>query len=552
MQLNLLVMSYLASAAVSGAVFVAVWRRRSVVGARGLALLMVAVAWWLLANAFEASSLDRSAKIAWSVVAYVGILSTPVLYLLFVLEWTRQDASITRFRIALLFVLPAVSLAIAATNEWHHLLWPSVTLIDAWGVTAVYSHGPWFWVEILYGYALVGAGLLAIVIAMYRYPAGYSTRMRIAIVASLIPIVASVVYAAGLDASLHADLSSISFAGAGMIAAWAVLRGGLLELAPVAWTTLVDTLADAVLVLDPDRRIAAFNPSAARLLGVAGAALRRPVDEVLAGFDELAAACRRPGEREVVVRRADRTSAVTVDAAGADAVGAETAVESNQLEGSGDGRWVNVRVTAIGDRRGRDLGFLIVMRDVTDRRRAVDEIRRLSHTDELTGLLNRRGFANLAEQQMRTALRTRHRLWLVFADLDDLKSINDRLGHDAGDRALCVVGELLKAALFRKADIVARLGGDEFAILATEISRSDGETLGRRLTNALAEVNDAPGRECPLSLSIGVALFDPDQPVTLDELIHTADGRMYEAKHARQLAAGAPREPAADSQAGLA
>jgi hypothetical protein len=135
MQLNL------ASAAVSAAVMVVAWRRRSVVGALGLALLMLAVAWWLLTNAFEAAALDRSAKIAWSVVAYPGIESTPVLYLLFVLAWTRQDGWLTRPRIALLLVVPLISVGMAATNEWHHLLWPTVTLVDAWGVTAVYAHG---------------------------------------------------------------------------------------------------------------------------------------------------------------------------------------------------------------------------------------------------------------------------------------------------------------------------------------------------------------------------------------------------------------------------
>ena len=91
MQLNLLVLSYVASAAVSAAVAVVAWRRRRMVGALGLALLMLAIGWWLLANALEASALDRSTKIVWSVAAYPGIQGAAVLYLLFVLGWTRQE-----------------------------------------------------------------------------------------------------------------------------------------------------------------------------------------------------------------------------------------------------------------------------------------------------------------------------------------------------------------------------------------------------------------------------------------------------------------------------
>jgi two-component system cell cycle response regulator len=145
-------------------------------------------------------------------------------------------------------------------------------------------------------------------------------------------------------------------------------------------------------------------------------------------------------------------------------------------------------------------------------------------------LLNRRGFTTLAEQQLRTSLRTRHRLWLLYADLDGLKDINDSLGHEAGDRALCEVARLLRTGSFRQADLVARLGGDEFAILATEISRTDGDTVVQRVEAAVRGANATPGRDFTLSLSAGVALFDPESPETLDELLDQADRRMYQAK----------------------
>src|ERR1035437_6664221 len=262
---------------------------------------MLAVGWWLLANALEASAVDRSMKIAWSVVAYPGIESAPVLYLLFVLAWTRQDGWLTRGRVALLLLVPTVSVGIAATNEWHHLLWSGVTLIDAWGVSAVYEHGPWFWVEAAYAYTLIGAGLVALVVAIYRYPGVYSTRLRLVIVGSLAPMVGSVLYALGLDASVHADLSSIAFAIAGLIAAWAVLRFRLLDIVPVAWPALVDSLADAVLVLDPERRIAALNLSATRLLGTGRDDVGQAIEQVLHLFPELVAVCQEAGDRETEI-----------------------------------------------------------------------------------------------------------------------------------------------------------------------------------------------------------------------------------------------------------
>ena len=194
-------------------------------------------------------------------------------------------------------------------------------------------------------------------------------------------------------------------------------------------------------------------------------------------------------------------------------------------------RWLNVRVTEIADMRGRDAGSLVVLRDVTERRQMVETIRTLSLTDDLTGLLNRRGFTTLAEQQMRTSVRTRNRLWLLFADLDGLKDINDRFGHEAGDRALCEIAALLRKGSFREADLVARMGGDEFAILATEISRADGDKVVKRVEEAVRHANEKPDRDFELSLSVGVAIFDPERPQTLEELIAEADRLMYQVKH---------------------
>ena len=361
MQLNLLVFSYVASAAVSAAVAAFAWRRRHMVGALELAFLMVAVGWWLLANALEASSAGLSTKIAWSVVAYPGIVSAPVLYLLFVLACTRQDRLLTRGWIALLLVVPLVSIGMAATNDWHHLLWPRVMLIDAWGATAVYEHGPWFWVELAYAYGLVGVALVALVAAIFRYPVVYAARIRLVIVGSLVPIIASILYATGLDASLHADLSSIAFAIAGLIGAWAVLRARLLEIVPVAWSSLVDSLADAVLVLDPQKRIAALNVAATRLLGTDGDAVGKGFDQVLHGFPELVAVCAGTAGHEADIPIRPGRSGPSASERGSIPPPAA--------------RWFNVRVSAIGDGRGRDAGWLVVLNDVTERWAFEDERR---------------------------------------------------------------------------------------------------------------------------------------------------------------------------------
>ena len=173
------------------------------------------------------------------------------------------------------------------------------------------------------------------------------------------------------------------------------------------------------------------------------------------------------------------------------------------------------------------------------RTRTEDALRELSLVDELTKVYNRRGFLTLAEQQMKVAHRTKKEMFLFYADLDDLKKINDSFGHEEGDAALVEAAELMKDA-FRDSDIIARLGGDEFAALAIDVAESQVAALSRRLRERLEARNGREGMPYPLSFSLGVARYDPDRPCSIQELLTRADRKMYEEKMGKKgLAAAA-------------
>lgn len=143
---------------------------------------------------------------------------------------------------------------------------------------------------------------------------------------------------------------------------------------------------------------------------------------------------------------------------------------------------------------------------------------------------------------MRGAERDRHRLALLFADLDGLKDVNDRLGHAYGDRAIVEAAELLRSTC-RATDLVARLGGDEYVVLASKVDDDSIEILKQRIGRALAQANEAPGRDYQLSFSLGVALFDPAVPVPIETLLMDADARMYAAKAERRRPRSNPSGP---------
>jgi len=164
-----------------------------------------------------------------------------------------------------------------------------------------------------------------------------------------------------------------------------------------------------------------------------------------------------------------------------------------------------------------------------DRQRVLEELRALSLSDELTGLYNRRGFFILAEQQIKIAARTRRSMLLVSADLDGLKGINDRFGHQEGDRALVDAAQILRQS-FRESDIHSRIGGDEFVVLVTEKPEINPDVLFRRLKENLEVFNRRVKRPYPFYISMGVAIFDPQNPVSLNELLVQADKSMYRNK----------------------
>ena len=183
---------------------------------------------------------------------------------------------------------------------------------------------------------------------------------------------------------------------------------------------------------------------------------------------------------------------------------------------------------------GKIIGAVGTFSDITERKRLETKLYEASITDELTGLLNRRGFFVMSDKLINMADRGNHDLFLLYIDFDNMKLINDKFGHTTGDQAIMETAGLLRDT-FRRADVIGRLGGDEFVVLNMDkIGESNEQSVIKRLDANVKKANRRKNRTYKISLSIGIARYDHDQPSTIDELLSRADSSMYEIKERKK------------------
>ena len=216
-------------------------------------------------------------------------------------------------------------------------------------------------------------------------------------------------------------------------------------------------------------------------------------------------------------------------------------VENEKLLKRKDGKIFPCIVTAFPyhNPEGELIGIVEGFRDISQRKEMENRLKEMSITDELTGLLNRRGFVAIAEKHLQLVDRVDKFLYLLYLDLDNMKGINDNLGHDTGDQALIETADVLRATL-RKSDVlgIGRLGGDEFAVLMfSSYEPCCKHPVVQRLEDHLAERNSMPGRSYQLSLSVGVAQYLPEKPCTIEEFLAMGDAAMYACKKEKKLMA---------------
>jgi len=461
-----------------------VWRRRSAPGAVALMFFLLCVAVWNAGYGSEILAGGREDKLFWAKAEYPGVFLLPIAFFAFSAEHSGRRAWARAGRLATLAIVPVAIIALAWTNERHHLIWTDIAAYQPSGKVLDLGHGPLFYFGALYAYGLIAVASVMLLSRSGSHRRFYRRQALIVFVAIVTPWVANVLYLLGLPKTGF-DTTTIAFAVTATAISLGCIRWGLLEVVPVARDAVVEHMSDGMVVIDIHGRVVDCNRAAQPvLLCPVEDAVGRSADEVL---PPIAPMIRTAGERVFEVEEVDlaRASAAA--------------------------------------------GRLLLFHDVTAREALQAHLAADALTDDLTGIGNRRFFMDRLEWALEQGRHDDELLAVLYLDLDGFKPINDTYGHAAGDEVLVATARRLEQCI-RPGDALARLGGDEFAVLIPRLDdREDAGHVADRIALALGEPVQVERGAVVATASIGVHVAAAGE-ATAESLLRGADRGMYAAK----------------------
>src|SRR3954467_15162810 len=368
-----------------------VWRRRSAPGAVALMCFLLCVAVWNAGYGIEILTAGRADKLFWAKAEYPGVFLLPIAFFAFSAEHSGRRAWARAGRLATLAIVPCAIIALAWTNERHHLIWTDIAAYQPSGRVLALAHGPLFYFGALYAYGLIAVASVTLLSRRGTHRRFYRRQSLIVFVAIVTPWIANVLYLLGLPHTGF-DTTTIAFAITATAISLGCIRWGLLEVVPVARDAVVEHMSDGMVVIDIHGRVADCNRAAQPvLLCPVEDAVGRSADEVL---PPIASTIRTAGERVFEVEEVDlaRASAAA--------------------------------------------GRLLLFHDVTAREALQAHLAADALTDDLTGIGNRRFFMERLGGGRAQARHDDELLAVLYLDLDGFKPINDTYGHAAGDEVL--------------------------------------------------------------------------------------------------------------------
>ena len=315
--------------------------RRGVPGGTAFGWMMLAIAWWSFASAMHTLIDDYPTRLFISKFQYLGVASVGVLWLLFTTGYSRTAWPEPRLTRAVVWIVPVITLVLVFTNDQHRLHWSSIEeVMTPLGRRLIYHGGSWYWVHASYSYFLLLIGTAILVRGLRRFPPPYRLQTALIIIGAIVPWIGNLLYLTRALPVTGLDLTPIAFTVSGACLTWGIYRYRLFGLVPVARDMVVDSMDDGVLVLDAQRRLVDLNATAERYTGCDAGSLGRPIDEVVSWWNEAVDESRPLAHGQPAIVK----------------------VEPGP-------RYFEVKVSPVRDAERRFVGWLVIVHDISNRRR---------------------------------------------------------------------------------------------------------------------------------------------------------------------------------------
>jgi diguanylate cyclase (GGDEF)-like protein/PAS domain S-box-containing protein len=368
------------------------WRGRAAPAGIFLHLLATAMAWWLVGSALQLASLDPVQQNLLIKVRYLGVVVTPLAWILFAMSFSGNEGFVTKRNIALLCIEPFLTLGIVWSNPIHHLMWKTLatttTLGDPWQM------GPWNLLNRVYTYVLSLLGMVVLLRKFLRSPGLYKKQIGALLIGIMTPLLCEFLTLTGASPWPGIEITDFGLSVGGMVIVFAFVRYRLLDIVPAARDTVIESMADAVIVLDMQSRILDVNPAAEKILGQSASYLVGK--ETQSVFQE---------QGNLLERSRNITEG-------------HAAVTFSQ---DGREKAFDLRISPLYDRERKPAGRLLVLRDVTQRVRTEKALR---ESEERYALAAQGSNDGLWDWDLRTNKMHISPRWKAMLGYDD-----DEIGH---------------------------------------------------------------------------------------------------------------------------
>lgn len=477
------------------------FRHKDIVGKNAFALMCLCAAVYSLGYAMELNSGSFDRIMFWNYFQYAGLPLIPAFWLIFALQYCGKGHILTPGVYVLVFIFPAVTMAMRFTNDMHHLFYAKVYLYNNGLFNLIdIQKGFWYYVNFVY------ASLAEILSSFLYWRLFFKTNSKIRshtlimFLASVFPWMSTVVITL-FRTPYGIDIGPFTIAMSSVFFLLGFFKYNFLNLKPIARDKVFEWSDDGIIILDSRYIIIDFNLSASKIINaLCRESIGQDIRDHLKGYEELLNSIANSNEAQLRMQRGENSC------------------------------YYSVKCLEIFDKRGGIIGYLVYLHDITAHVNTLEKLNYIACTDELTGILNRRHFAKLSENELSRAKRYNHPLSFIILDIDFFKEVNDRFGHLAGDEVLKNISRICRKTI-RASDLLGRFGGEEFIILMPETHIEDAVSLaGRICKNIESSKILYNGQSINVTVSLGVTGTDSVKDQDLNAFFKLADQALYNAK----------------------